>query len=232
MKKLLSEIGLYVAHEISGCASVERTESYAFELIVCVCLPCLEHFFLFNEKWSNLDLHKTNDLWIIFISGSCLDFNMFQSIWEGLRAKNKFGSKRGRLLNRSCLKVIRIIEREKKKEAWEKEERVKRWGQDFLALVWNRAANHDSQTCVCMLSHFSRVQFFATRWTVARQAPLSVGLSRQEYWNGLPFPPPGDLPDPGIKPASPRSSASQVDSLLLSHWGSLPRHVLLLNPSV
>ena len=62
MKKLLSEIGLYVAHEISGCASVERTESYAFELRVCVCLPCLEHFFLFNEKWSNLDLHKTNDL--------------------------------------------------------------------------------------------------------------------------------------------------------------------------
>ena len=43
---------------------------------------------------------------------------------------------------------------------------------------------------------------FATPWTVARQAPLSVEFSRQEYWSGLPFPPPGDLPNPGIKAAS------------------------------
>ena len=49
----------------------------------------------------------------------------------------------------------------------------------------------------------SRVQLFATPWIVARQAPLSMGLSQQEYWNGLPFPPPGDLPDSGIQPASP-----------------------------
>ena len=42
----------------------------------------------------------------------------------------------------------------------------------------------------------------ATSWTVAHQAPLSMGLPRQEYWSGLPFPPPGDLPDPEIKPAS------------------------------
>ena len=49
----------------------------------------------------------------------------------------------------------------------------------------------------------------ATPWTVARQAPLSMGFSRQEYWSGVPFPPPGDLPDPGIKPRSP---ALQVDS--------------------
>ena len=54
-------------------------------------------------------------------------------------------------------------------------------------------------TCVCMLSHFSRVQFFATPWTVAHQAPLFMGFSRQEYWSGLPCPPPGDLPDPGIE---------------------------------
>ena len=45
-------------------------------------------------------------------------------------------------------------------------------------------------------------------WTVARQAPLSMGFSRQEYWNGLPCPPPGDLPNPGIQPESPNSSAS------------------------
>ena len=49
----------------------------------------------------------------------------------------------------------------------------------------------------------SRVQLFATPWTVAYQAPLSMGFSRQEYWSGLPFPSPGDLPDPGIKPGSP-----------------------------
>ena len=57
---------------------------------------------------------------------------------------------------------------------------------------------------MCMLS---RVQFFVTSWTVASQAPLSMGFSRQEYWNGLPFLPPGDLPDPGIKPMSPESPA-------------------------
>ena len=44
----------------------------------------------------------------------------------------------------------------------------------------------------------------ATPWTVARQAPLSMGFSRQEYWSGLPFPSPGDLPNPGIEPREPR----------------------------
>ena len=62
-----------------------------------------------------------------------------------------------------------------------------------------------------------RVQLFTTPWTLARQAPLSMGFSRQEYWSGLPFPAPGDLPYLGIKPASP---ALQADSLLLSHQGS------------
>ena len=51
----------------------------------------------------------------------------------------------------------------------------------------------------CVLSHFSCVWLFATLWTVACQAPLSTGFSRQEYWSGLPWPPPGDLPDPRIK---------------------------------
>ena len=58
-----------------------------------------------------------------------------------------------------------------------------------------------------MLSHFSRVPLFSTPWTVAHQAPLSVGFPRQEYWSGLPCPPPGDLPHPGVKPASTRSPA-------------------------
>ena len=54
----------------------------------------------------------------------------------------------------------------------------------------------------CMLSCFSCVRLFATPWTVACPAPLSMGFSRQEYWFGLPFPTPGDLPDPGIEPMS------------------------------
>ena len=49
----------------------------------------------------------------------------------------------------------------------------------------------------------SRVRLFAIPWTVAYQAPPSMGFSRQEYWSGLPFPSPGDLPDPGIEPRSP-----------------------------
>ena len=63
-----------------------------------------------------------------------------------------------------------------------------------------------------LLLFYSRhVQLFATPWTVARQAPLSMGFSRQEYWSGLPFPSPGvGIPDPGIEPTSP---ALQVNSL-------------------
>ena len=53
-----------------------------------------------------------------------------------------------------------------------------------------------------VLSRFSHVQLFATLWSVARQVPLSMGFSRQEYWSGLLFPPPGNLPHPGIKPVS------------------------------
>ena len=53
--------------------------------------------------------------------------------------------------------------------------------------------------CVCMLSHLSCVQLFVTPWTVARQAPLSLGFSRQEYWRGLPCSSPGDLPATGIE---------------------------------
>ena len=56
-----------------------------------------------------------------------------------------------------------------------------------------------------MATYFSTLTW-RTPWIVACQASLSVGFSRQEYWSGLPFPPPGALPDPGIKPASPASS--------------------------
>ena len=57
-----------------------------------------------------------------------------------------------------------------------------------------------------------------TPWAAAHQAPLSIGLPRQGHWSGLPFPPPGNLPDSGIKPTSPAASALQADSILLSLW--------------
>ena len=84
---------------------------------------------------------------------------------------------------------------------------------ELLLFLWN-------EQCARVLSHSSWVQLLATIWAGAHQAPLSIGFSRQEYWSGLPFLSPGDLPDPGIKSASLVSSASQIDSLLLTHWGS------------
>ena len=62
-------------------------------------------------------------------------------------------------------------------------------------------------TLCCVLSCFSHVQLSATPWTAAHQAPLSMGFSRQEYWSGLPCPPPGGLPDPGIESSSHMSPA-------------------------
>ena len=76
--------------------------------------------------------------------------------------------------------------------------------------------------CVSVLSC---VRLFVTLWAVARQAPLSMGFPRLEYWSGLPFPSPGDLSDPGIKPASPVSPALQADSLLLRHGEAIRHYV-------
>ena len=58
-----------------------------------------------------------------------------------------------------------------------------------------------------MISHFSHIQLFVTVWTVALQAPLSMGFSKQEYWSELPYPHPGNLPGPGIEPVSLTSPA-------------------------
>ena len=71
------------------------------------------------------------------------------------------------------------------------------WIQCMHACVWQRRL-------------LQWIQLFATTWTIVHQAPLSMGFSRQEYWSRLPCPPPGDLPDPGIKPRSP---PLQMDSL-------------------
>ena len=72
--------------------------------------------------------------------------------------------------------------------------------------------------CALYAHLLSHVQLFATPWTVACQALRSMGFSRQEYWSGLPFPPPGDLPNPGIEPESP---ALQAGSLPPCHLGRI-----------
>ena len=68
-----------------------------------------------------------------------------------------------------------------------------------MTIKWSKESLQQIVLDVDMLGGFSSVQLFVTLWTVARQAPLSMRFSRQEYWNGLPWPPPGDLPNPGIK---------------------------------
>ena len=70
----------------------------------------------------------------------------------------------------------------------------------FLKITTLRSSN---LILVMQVKSLSRVQLFETPWTVAYQAPPSMGFSRQGYWSGLPFPSPGDLPNPGIEPRSP-----------------------------
>ena len=72
-------------------------------------------------------------------------------------------------------------------------------------------------TCVCAKA-LSQVQLFVTLWTMAHQAPLSMGFSRQEYWNRLSYPSPGDLPHPGIEPTSLLSSA--LEGGFFSVWAT------------
>ena len=72
------------------------------------------------------------------------------------------------------------------------------------------------EMCSCVCQTLSGVRLFVTPWTVAHQASLSMGFSRQEYWSGMPFPPPVGLTDPGIKLQSP---ALQVDSVLSEPQG-------------
>ena len=72
--------------------------------------------------------------------------------------------------------------------------------------------------CVCVRAQpLSSAQLFATPWTIAHQAPLPMGIVGQKNWSGLPFPPPGDLPEPGIKLTSPSLTDGSIP---LSHQGS------------
>ena len=72
------------------------------------------------------------------------------------------------------------------------------WPKSSFVFSLNGSSNAWSE-----VKSLSRVRLFVTPWTVASQVPPSTGFSRQEYWSGLPFPSPGDLPDPGIEPGSP-----------------------------
>ena len=81
-----------------------------------------------------------------------------------------------------------------------------------------------------LLSHFSRVQLFVTLWTIAHQAPLSMRFSRQEYWSGLPCPPPGDLPDPGMETVSLVSPA--LAGGLFTTWASLVAQMVKNLPAI
>ena len=94
--------------------------------------------------------------------------------------------------------------------------------------LWIHPCQTWTAACSGCAESLSCVQLFVTPRTVARQAPLSLGFSRQEHWSGLPCPPPGDLPNPGIKP---RSFMLQADSLpsepagklgALWHWDQRP----------
>ena len=87
-------------------------------------------------------------------------------------------------------------------------------GPNRLLCPWDSSGKNTGVGCHFLLhcmkvkvKSLSRVRLLATPWTVTYQAPLSVGFSRQEYWSGLPFPSAGDLPSPGIEPASPVSPA-------------------------
>ena len=94
--------------------------------------------------------------------------------------------------------------------------RCKRWSTRSKGFQVPACLNIMSQLkSVC--ESLSHVQLFATPWTGARQAPLSMEFSRPEYWSGLTFPSPGDLSDPGIEPRSP---ALQTVLCHLSHHGS------------
>ena len=79
----------------------------------------------------------------------------------------------------------------------------------------HKESDTTEQLSLGVLSYFSRVQLFATPWTIAHEAPVSMGFSRQEYWSCLPFPPPGDLLDPRtelVSPASPEVEGARVNT--------------------
>ena len=93
---------------------------------------------------------------------------------------------------------------------------------DFLLAKYTEIQLTLKVRWLCVLAQsFSHVWLFVTPWTVAHQAPLTMGFFRQEYWSGLPFPPSGDLPNPGIKHVSP--GRFFTNELSGKPWGDCPR---------
>ena len=86
-----------------------------------------------------------------------------------------------------------------------------------LAPLWYSIKLRAFICIVGVLNCFSHIRLFVTLWTVAHQAPLSIGFFWQEYWSGLSYPPPADIPNPWIKPSSPTSPALQE---ILYHWAT------------
>ena len=86
------------------------------------------------------------------------------------------------------------------------------WRQERKQEVRISLGHHFKRKKEKKVKSLSRVQLFATPWTIANQAYTSIGFSRQGYWSGLPFPSPGDLPDPGVEPGSPALEADALTS--------------------
>ena len=110
------------------------------------------------------------------------------------------------------------------------------WGNHSYDLSCFPSPPWNNSLSACVLSDFSRVWLFVTPWTVAHQAPVSMGFSRQEYWSGLPCPPPGDLPDPELNQQPSVSYTSKRFFLLFvfvclffNHWSHLGSAILNSN---
>ena len=104
---------------------------------------------------------------------------------------------------RCAVKVLSSI----RQQIWKTQQWLQDWKRSIFIPIPKKSI---LKKCSKWVKSLSCVRLFVTPWTVAHQAPLSMGFSRQEYWNGLPFPSPGDLLDPGIEP---RSLILQADAL-------------------
>ena len=102
------------------------------------------------------------------------------------------------------------------------------WWEDHHGKIWGGIFQTEGKANT-VLSHFRPVWLFVTPWTVNRQASLSIGLSRQGYWSGLSFPPPGDLPNPGVKLASLSSPALAGGFFTMNATCETPRWVHLVS---
>ena len=103
--------------------------------------------------------------------------------------------------------ALQIAEKRRKAKGKGERERGTHLNAEF-----QRIPRRDKKAFSSKMKSLSRVRLFATPWTVAYQAPPSMGFSRQEYWSGLPFPSPGDLPDSEIEPGSPTLQADALTS--------------------